>query len=555
MKMTGEEIVRLCEQRAAERSAWESHWDEVEERLIPRKTRLTTTQTPGTKKTEKVYDSAPENQLEEFAGNLHGMLCNPGGLWFGVRTQRDEPMDVQEHKEWFQEAAKRMYTVINNSNYHTEVHEMCIDVGGVGIGSFSVEEEFREGKVITCQATPIQEHYIGENNLGVVDSDFRRFKLTARQAVQQYGKENLSSEVIDALEKDPGRKFEFIQAIFPREERDEGKRDSANMEWASVHVETKTKKILRESGYEEFPLMFPRWTKTAGEVYGRGPGMKALAAVKVLYKIVKTVMVGAEKAVDPPLMVPHDGFMLPLITRPSGINFYNSSSTKGETIGKLPTSDKLPIGLEMEEQRRQQIKECFYAHVMTLSANPNMTATEVLQRIQDQVRILGPMIGRMFSEFCSPVVKRIFWIMYRRGMFPPLPQGLIGQDLKVEFISPIAKQQRLMEAQSLVRAFEFLQPLAAVDPELLAIFNTDKAARGVADIVGVPPDWVFGPDVVARQKAARQQAIMEQQAEGQMAQLGGAAIEAAKAGLIPPSAGSILGGEGLPGGRPATAVR
>jgi hypothetical protein len=79
-------------------------------------------------------------------------------------------------------------------------------------------------------------------------------------------------------------------------------------------------------GYDDFPFMVPRFVKDSVSIYGRSPAMTALPDVKMLNKMSETTIRAAQKQVDPPLMAPDDGFMLPIRTTPGSLNFYRAGT-------------------------------------------------------------------------------------------------------------------------------------------------------------------------------------------------------------------------------------
>jgi hypothetical protein len=402
---------------------------------------------------------------------------------------------------------------------------------------FIDEARVNRERIINCSARPIGECFLSENAEGMIDTVFRKFKWSARQAAQVWPLQNLSEKCRESLNQDQDKFFDFLHCVFPRGDYNPAKKDNRNLPFASIYLEVDSRHIISESGFHEFPFAAARWTKSSGEIYGRSPTMRALADIKMLNEMSKTIIKAGQKAVDPPLMVPDDGFLLPIRTTPSGINFYRKGSQ--DRIERMPTSDKIPLGFEMEEQRRQSIRRSYYAHLLQLPQAPNMTATEVLQRIQDQVRVLGPMVGRMFSEFLNPIVDRVFGIMLRAGWFPPVPDELAGMKIDVEYVSPIAKAMRSTEAQAPLKTIEFMGPFIQADPTLLDNFNGDEAFLEIAEIAGVPSKWLRTPDQVAELRKARNEALTEEAEKSDAERLAAGAATLQKGGLLGNAAESV----------------
>jgi len=257
--------------------------------------------------------------------------------------------------------------------------------------------------------------------------------------------------------------------------------------------------------------------------------MTALPDVKMLNEMSKTTIKSAQKQVDPPLLVPDDGFMLPVRTVPGGLNFYRAGTR--DRIEPLNIGANTPLGLNMEEQRRNSIRNAFYVNQLMMQSGPQMTATEVIQRNEEKMRLLGPVLGRLQSELLKPLIDRCFALILRKNLFRPAPEFLAGQDIEIEYVSPLAKAQKSTELSSIMRAIEILGSLSNVAPVFDHI-NMDKLVRHLADIVGVPQK-ILKPQSelnAERQQAAQQQEQMQQmQQVQQLAEAGGKVAPLAKA--------------------------
>ena len=227
----------------------------------------------------------------------------------------------------------------------------------------------------------------------------------------------LPRAIITDIEKAPHEDAIILHSVYPNEVK-MGYDNSKNMDWVSCHVHEKTETLLKESGFREFPYVVPRYLKTSSnEIYGRSPAMNALPDTKMLNTMSKVSIKAAQKQIDPPLMVPDDGFILPIRTVPGGLNFYRSGTR--DRIEPLNIGANNPLGLNMEQQRRDSIREVFYVNQLQLQQGPQMTATEVIQRNEEKMRLLGPVLGRLQSELLKPLIDRTFNILLRREQFIP----------------------------------------------------------------------------------------------------------------------------------------
>jgi len=313
------------------------------------------------------------------------------------------------------------------------------------------------------------------------------------------------------------------------------------MPFESIYFEYKGGNELSVSGFKEFPFVVPRYLKASNEVYGRSPAMTALPDVKMLNEMCKVTIKAAQKQVDPPLLVPDDGFLLPVRTVPGGLNFYRSGTR--DRIEPLNIGANNPLGLNMEEQRRNAIREVFYVNQLQLQQGPQMTATEVIQRNEEKMRLLGPVLGRLQSELLRPLIDRTFNILLRNNQFPQAPESLSGVNIDIEYVSPLAKAQKSTELQSIMRGIEILGSLANAAP-VFDYINFDNLVKHVADIVGMPQKLLKSQGEVTAMRDQQQQQQQEQaqmQQAQQVAQMAGAAAPMAKA--LPEEARAIVNAE------------
>jgi len=494
----------------SQRQNWETHWQEVADYMQPRKADVTKTRARGDKRNELIFDSSPIQAVELLAASLHGMLTNPATPWFTLRFKEEDIENEDEAKIWLESATDAMYTAFNRSNFQQEIFELYHDLITFGTAAMFIEED--DDDIIKFSTRHINEVFIAENDKGRIDTIYRRFNISARAAIQKFG-DAVSSDVQGKAKKNPYDEVEILHAVYPRSEFNPNKKDKANMPFESVYMEYKNGNELSVGGFKEFPFVVPRYLKASNEIYGRSPAMTALPDVKMLNEMCKTTIKAAQKQVDPPLLVPDDGFLLPVRTVPGGLNFYRSGTR--DRIEPLNIGANNPLGLNMEEQRRDSIRAVFYVNQLMMQQGPQMTATEVIQRNEEKMRLLGPVLGRLQSELLKPLIDRVFAILLRNNMLPEAPEFLSGRDIEIEYVSPLAKAQKSTELQSIMRAIEILGSLANVAP-VFDYVNFDNLVKHLADIVGVPQKILKSQSQV---NAERQQAQQQQQEMQQMQQL------------------------------------
>jgi hypothetical protein len=403
-----------------------------------------------------------------------------------------------------------MYSAFNRSNFQQEIFELYHDLITFGTAAMFIQEDNED--ILKFSTRHINEIFIAEDDKGRIDTVYRKFKLSVRATIQQFG-DSVSMDIKAQAKKDPYNEIEILHVVYPRSDYNPKLKDTENMPFESVYIEMDSGNELSVSGFQEFPFVVPRYLKASHEIYGRSPAMTALPDVKMLNEMSKTTIKAAQKQVDPPLLVPDDGFLLPVRTVPGGLNFYRSGTR--DRIEPLNIGANNPLGLNMEEQRRDAIRAVFYVNQLMMQDGPQMTATEVIQRNEEKMRLLGPVLGRLQSELLKPLIDRVFNILLRNNQLPQAPEFLSGQDIEIEYVSPLAKAQKSTELQSIMRAIEILGSLANVAP-VFDYINFDNLVKHLAEIVGVPQKLLKSQSQVT---AERQQAQQQQQEQMQMQQV------------------------------------
>ena len=512
-----------------QRQNWESHWQEIADYIVPRKADITKKRTGGDKRTELIYDGTAIHAAELMSASLHGMLTNAATPWFSLRYENDELNGDDEAKEWLEGATDVMYQHLARSNFQEQIHELYSDLVTFGTAVIFIENDDDDG--FRFSTRHIAECYVSENEQGRVDTVFRKYKTTARAAVRQFGEQEVTQRIAKLNEQDPYAEIELLHIVAPRDVRNPRKRNSANKPFASIHLDPDDKMIIGESGFDSFPYCVPRFLKASFEMgYGRSPAMTALADTRMINKMSEVVIRAAQLQIHPPLMVPDDGFMSPVRTTPGGLNFYRSGTR--DRIEPLNIGANNPLGELQLEQRRQAIRAAFYVDQLILGQGPQMTATEVIQRTEEKMRLLGPVLGRLQAELLQPLIGRCFEILSAQKAFAPAPAALRDGNIDIEYVSPLAKAQRSGDVQGILQMIEFLMPLMNLDQSVGDYLDTDGLAKHIIKVTGTPATVVRGDGEVLglrQQRAQAMQAEAELQAAQQIAEAAGNAAPAVRA--------------------------
>ncbi len=499
----------------SERSSWMSHWSEISEVLLPRSGRFfVTDRNDGTRKHNKIYDSTGTRALRVSAAGMMSGMTSPSKPWFRLSIPDTDMANSHAVKEWLHSVTVLMQNVFSRSNTYRALHWMYEELIAFGTASSFLAPSFE--KVITCHPLTIGEYAIATNFNGEVVTLYREFQKTVAEVVREFGYKNCTTATQNLYNSgELDQWVTIIHAVEPRYDRDTSKKDGKNKPWRSVYVESGANqgRYLRESGFDRFPAVCPRWNVRGGDVYGNCPGMEALGDLNQL----QLEQLRKGQAIDfksnPPLQVPaslknHDIDLLP-----GGVSYYDSTGPNAGIRTAFEVNLDLSHLLEDVRDIRERINGMFDADLFLMlanGANTNMTATEVAERHEEKLLMLGPVLERLHNELLDPLIETTFDRMVEAGIVPPPPEEMQGMDLNIEFVSMLAQAQRAIGANSIDRYIGTISAIAAVKPNILDKIDEDKLADIYADITGIDPSIIVPGDKVA---IIREQRAQQQQAE------------------------------------------
>jgi|3_EtaG_2_1085321.scaffolds.fasta_scaffold00153_40 hypothetical protein len=526
-----DEIFKRYEGMKRERGVWESHWEEISERCLPRSSLFVGHRTGGDKRTEKLYDATAALALERFASAVESLLTPRGARWHTLRAT-DKTLDADyDVRLWFDTVEDMLFQqrYSPKANFASQMHEGYISLGAFGTGTLFVGEDKIAG--MHYRAVHLGDIFIAEDEHGKIDTVFREFNVAARQVMRMFPDANLSADLKKIVEDKPDTRVDILHVVMPRSDRDPTSRRTDQRPWLSNYYEVKEKHLLEEGGEEELPYIMSRYVTGPREVYGRSPAMLVLPEIKMINEMSKTVIKAGQKVVDPPLIIADDGVILPVDLTPGGATFARLDGRGQAPIQPLLTGGRVDIGLEMMDQRRRVINDAFLVTLFQiLVETPQMTATEVLQRAQEKGALLAPTVGRQQSETLGPLVEREIAILARQGILPPPPPLLeeAEGEFEIEYVSPLSRALKAEEGVGILRTLEMVQPIAAVDPGVMDNFDTDEITRILSDTNGAPKRILRRIEEVQQMREARQQMNSAQQMIGAAEPASKAALNVAK---------------------------
>ncbi|NQV79103.1 MAG: head-tail connector protein [Alphaproteobacteria bacterium] len=518
---SGDDIIQRYEDLKSRRGMWEAHWQDVLDVTLPRKADVTVARSPGAKRSEKMFDSTAAQAAGDLASSLQSALTPRDRPWFAFRARGLE----QDHmvRDWLYGAREEMLEELAASNFYSVIHETLLDLVTVGTANLLSEEKpIRQigFNGFAFQTIPIAEYVIDEDAQGAVDTVFRRFTLTARQAAQHFGLDGLPDAIRAAAQEGikSDRSFEFVHGVFPREVRRDASRLGKDLAWASNYVAVDGRHVVRGGGYEEMPFHVPRWSKAAREIYGRAPAMLALPDIKTLNLIVRYGLEALPLALYPPFLI-KEGTLASgqLQLTPGAQNHWDGQLDDKPT--QIDWRGNVAIEQTKEADYRARIMRGMHADKLRMKESPQMTATEVLERREEMLRIVGPTVARLESELLNPLVERCFMLMLRAGALGDVPQAFRqAKRMDIEYASPLAQASKMHRLRALQDWYASNQAAIQTNPQILDIIDAEAAARDAAEILGLPPHYVRSPQAVQQRRAAQAQAQQQQQMAALQAQ-------------------------------------
>lgn len=526
-----QQLLQQLNQLETERSSFEPHWRELSDFTRPRSTRFTASEVNrGDRRNSKIIDPTASLASSVLSSGMMSGITSPARPWFRLATPDPDLMDYGPVKLWLETTEQRMNEVFNRSNLYQSLPLMYGDLGTFGTAAMAVVEDSQ--RIIRTVHFPLGSYYIANSPSLSVDVCYRKFTMTVRQLVMEFGIDSVSDTVKSMWNSSQYSQWvEVVHAVYPNLERQTGKLEAKHKPFKSVYLEVAGdhEKVLRESGYDEFPIMAPRWEVNGEDVYGSScPGMLALGGTKALQLMQKRKAQMIDKLTNPPLQVPASLKNQRVNTIPGGINYLDEANP----TNKIQTIfDVQPVALkallEDVQDTRQLIDTAYFVdlfRMMQMVNTRSMPIEAVVEMREEKLLQLGPVLQRLDSELLDKLINRTFSILVNKNLLPVAPDEMQGMDLKVEYISVMAQAQKAIGVGSIERFAGFVGNLARVKPEALDKLNADDAIDNYASAIGVSPTIVATNEQV---QAIRQQRQAQQQQMAQM-QMAQSAIDGAK---------------------------
>jgi hypothetical protein len=561
------DLIARADQLASARSFWERDWSAIADYCLPTASRgfatpgsparidMVISGPPSRESARKRYDATAMWAIDRLSAGMESLVTPQSEKWHGLAIDAPLAPDPQDdEKEWLDRTRDYLFErrYDPRSGFATANQKALRSCIAFGTGVVLIEEAF--GTVSRAQTSlpiayrhvPLYENFLAVSHAGIPDTNFRRFKLSARQAVQKFG-DKVSGKLKEYAEdqRRGDQEFEFIHAVMPRmEQGSKLSGSSRNAPFASYYFEVENKHLIGDSGFFEFPYMVYYWSQTDEGSYGESPVMLALDDIRGLNVMRKTALRAAQQFVDPPLAVAHDGVMNRPNLNPRAMNIGAVDANGRLKIQPILTAQNPAIVQEIIESERNSVRESLYINLFQiLLQNPNMTATEAMLRANEKGELLGPS-GAKLQQGLAFMVEREIGILARKGAFAPsallaAPESVQGQSIGVRFTSPLDRLRQMKEATGIMNAYSAAGQIAAAkqDPSIFDRFDDDAAIKIITHANGAPAKILRSQEETdaLRQQRAEAQAnaqAMSMMQQGASAAKDGAAAVGGLAGLL-----------------------
>lgn len=503
-----------------EQANFRSLWNTIAQFVMPAWDNFLGDLSEGINRSSRIFDSTAVTANERFAAAMEQMLTPRTQVWHKLVPIDEQLADNGEVQAYLDEVNKILFAARYRptANYASQADECYLSLGAFGNAAMFVDEVVGVG--LRYRAIPMNEVVWALNHSGMVDTLYRKFKWTAKQAIQQWG-DKVSDQIRKAYEQNPYTELEFLHCVKPNEERKPGMMGPKGMKFASWYISLKDKAVIEAGGYRVFPYGIGRYRMAPREHYGRSPATVALPHIRTLNEMKKTALRAGQKAVDPPILLAEEGVLTPFNQRPGAVN-YGMLTADGQALAQpMQSGAKFDIGQELMQLEAGAINDAFLTSLFQiLVQNPTMTATEALIRAQEKGALIAPAMGRQQSEFLGPQIIREIDLLTHAGQLPPAPDVLMqsGDGIKIEYTSPLTRAMRAEEGTAIMNTVQAIGVMAQIDKSVINVLDFTEAAREMALINGTPAKLLRSEEqideILQAQQQQNQEAAMVKAAPG-----------------------------------------
>lgn len=528
-------ISRRMKQLFRERDKWETRWKAIRDYQLPFVGEFEDedhNSNPAKRRDLKMAQGTAWIAAQIFAAGVMSGLTPPSRQWFRLTFSRTELENEVDFQRVLDERQEIMYSVLSKSNFYNSVHSCYMELP-FGTAPMLILPDVHKG--IRCVPLTIGTYALDVGGSGVVNTLARRVEMTLPQIVDSFGEDSLPEAFKN--KPDSGKRYKVNWLVCPNPDADPRQLDRFSMPYLSVYwmEGSQPEEYLYVGGFEEFPCPTARYLVNGFDPYGKGCGWFAEGDAKSLQVMKKDYLTALELSVKPPLTAPPNVLVNGINLIPGGV-----TPVMGQGNEKVAPLFNVNLNLEHLAQEIQRCEEQILKHYnanlfMAISAidTGSMTAREVVERQQEKLQQLGPVVERLQDEFLSKILERVYGILDKANMFPPIPDDIAEQiadeDIKIDYISPLAQAQKMSGLVNIEQYVAFVATMANMWPDTLKTVDEIGMIQTYGDLLGVPAAGKRSREDVEAMIQQEQMALQEQQQAMQMQQMAQAAPQLAQA--------------------------
>lgn len=507
-------IIERADTLKSERASLEAVWKDCYDHTFPIRAsgllgnKFTADQAKN--KTADLLTTEGTRGTRDIASIIVGGMTPANAQWFDLVI---DEADTDE-SEALKKASETIFKKIHSSNYDSEAVESMIDNVVSGQSATYITES-EDGTGYSFEQWNLADVFVSSTRRdGVIDTVYHCYSMTAEQAVTEFG-QAVSDKIKEDAEKKPNTIYKFIHYIAPRTNYVQGSPFQKDLPFLSYHLDVDNKSVIRESGYHEFPVCFPRWQKQKESAYGVGLVYDALPAIKELNALKKLEKLGLGISAAGMYVAQDDGILNPSMLTIGAGEIVMAASV--DSIKPLGSASNFNVTFSQEDRLQNEIRSTLMADQLPPVDSGVRTATEFHVRLQYLRQLLGPVFGRLNSEWLQVLVLRCFGIAFRNGWIV-LPESLSNRAYNVKYLSPLAQAQRESEIASLERFIGQLGGVMQISQEVIDNVDTDEAVRQLAEKQNIV-DIIRSPQEVEQIRKQRQKAMEAQRQQAMQDQV------------------------------------
>jgi hypothetical protein len=476
------------------------------------------------------YDATAARALPKWAAILRRLATPDGHKWERLTASDPYLRKIYGVREYFDALTDTLFKLRYDPR---ALFSQTMDETYLGLGAYGtapVRIKWRGKKVtdkvggLSYKAMPLKDMFPLADADGIIDTMFARLWRNARQAAKEFGADNLPTRIRQELQKpvpSEHRYFEIVHVVMPRDAKryDPDTLTTNRHPFLGCFISVEDNEYIGpEDGFVSFPYLVPRTATEPGELYGFSPAQQASPAMGSVNAMKKSMLRVAQKKADPTLLASDDGVLSGQLGLTPGYVNYGAVNAQGEPmVHALQTGDLNPAK-EILADERGDINDAFLVTLFQiLMETPEMTATEVLERVAEKAALAAPTMGRLQSGLLGPEVERDLALIAenRPGLLPPMPPELIEArgEYEVVYASPLAKGLHAEEDSGFLYMVQSSIEVATAtgDASPLDHYNFDVAIPELAEHRSVPTRWMNTPEAVAALRQGRAQQQQSQQ--------------------------------------------